>query len=107
MKRTACAIGLAVGIALMLGAVSGARADTITYNLTYTNSGDIGSGPFGTVTVDLTSGTTATVTFTAAAGYVFGDGSIADVNVNAASWTIGTFSSALLSSDGSKNVDGL
>lgn len=52
------------------------------------------SGPFGTVTVDLTSSTTATVTFNADAGFLFLSENLADVNVNATSWTIASFTEA-------------
>jgi hypothetical protein len=52
------------------------------------------SGPFAHVDVNLTSSTTATITFTSltAAGniYLIGDGGSVGVNVNAASWTLGT-----------------
>src|SRR3569623_174387 len=67
-----------------------AFADT-TYNLSLGNSA-ITPAPYnpfyGSVLVHLTSSTTATVTFTADAGYLFLDSSIADVNVNATSWTV-------------------
>lgn len=43
-------------------------------------------GPYGTVDVSL-SGQTATITFTAAAGYFFGDGSSAAVELNTNSFT--------------------
>lgn len=78
------------------------------YTLTTTNSpGTLGSGPFGTVHVDLTGGV-ATITFTAASGYLFVDGGAVAVNVNASSWTIGNFFSNgnPVSADGSGNEDG-
>jgi hypothetical protein len=78
---------------LAFGAPGIARADTV-YTLNVTQSGDIGSGPFGTVTVHLNDSTHALVTFQAAVGYVFGDGNAADVNVNATTWTIGSFSNS-------------
>jgi hypothetical protein len=43
-------------------------------------------GPYGTVTITL-SGQTATITFTAAAGYFFGDGSSAAVELSTDSFT--------------------
>ena len=53
------------------------------------------SGPYATTTVHLVDATHATITFDALTngGYVYllGDGSEADVNVNAASWTISGF----------------
>jgi hypothetical protein len=85
-----------------------ARADFVDYTLTTTNSpGTLGSGPFGTVHVDLTGGV-ATITFTAASGYLFVDGGAVAVNVNASSWTIGNFFSNgnPVSADGSGNEDG-
>jgi len=70
-----------------------AKADTVTYSLTTANTGTLGSGPYGTVLVNLTSPTTATITFTAAAGYLFVDGGAVAVNVNATSWTVSAFTS--------------
>ena len=49
------------------------------------------TGPFGTVDISV-SGQTATITFTAAAGYSFGDGSSAAVELNSNSFTPGTIS---------------
>ena len=84
-----------------------AKADSVTYMLTNGNSPSLGTGPFGTVTVSLT-GNTATITFTAAAGYLFVDGSAVDVNVNANSWTVANITSNgnPVSDSGSGNVDG-
>jgi hypothetical protein len=86
-----------------------AKADTVDYTLTTSNSpGTLGAGPFGTVHVDLTTSTTATITFTAAPNYLFVDGGSVAVNVNATSWTIGTFTSngEPVSDDGAGNEDG-
>jgi hypothetical protein len=86
-----------------------AKADTKDYTLTTSNSpGTLGTGPFGNVNVNLTSSTTATITFTAASGYLFVDGGSAAVNVNATSWTIGTFFSngEAVSDAGAGNEDG-
>lgn len=86
-----------------------AKADTVDYTLTNSNSpGTLGAGPFGTVHVDLTSPTTATITFTAAPGYLFVDGGSVAVNVNAGTWTIGTFNSNgdPVSDAGAGNEDG-
>jgi hypothetical protein len=106
---------LVVAVGLVLAA-SVARADSITYTLATPNSGISGSpGPYGTATVDLTSSTTATVTFDADAGFLFIDGSSAAVNVNATSWTLGTitgtnsnsgFTPGPFSDGGSGQVDG-
>jgi hypothetical protein len=96
------------------------RADSITFNLTDGNSAISGyPGPYGSVLVNRTSTTTATITFTSLMNsgniYLFGDGSTVDVNVNAASWTLGTvtgsnsgtgFSPGPFSDGGSQNVDG-
>jgi hypothetical protein len=71
-----------------------ASADTITYTLNNSNLGSSFTGPFATVQVNLTSSTTATITFTAGTGYVLMDSSIADANVNATSWSISGFSFA-------------
>jgi hypothetical protein len=113
---------LAVALALAFGARS-ASADTFTSILDTGNSAISGySGPYGTVTVDRTSSTAATVTFTSNTVnsniYLFGDGSSAAVNVNASSFTItgisgsnagtgfspGSFSVA--NPPGTSNVDG-
>jgi hypothetical protein len=85
-----------------------AKADTVDYTLGTSNSpGTLGTGPFGTVHVDLTAGV-ATITFTAASGYLFVDGGAVAVNVNASAWTIGNFTSngESVSSSGAGNEDG-
>jgi PEP-CTERM motif len=96
------------------------RADSITFNLTDGNSAISGyPGPYASVLVNRTSTTTATITFASLMNsgniYLFGDGSTVDVNVNAASWTLGTvtgsnsgtgFSPGPFSDGGSQNVDG-
>jgi hypothetical protein len=96
-------------LALALAAAQPAKAITI-YTLTTGNSAISGySGPYGTVSVSLTDSGTANITFTAAAGYVFGGQGVAAVNVNAASWTIGSFSGVPASSgplsDGGANTE--
>jgi hypothetical protein len=85
-----------------------AKADTVDYTLVTSNSpGTLGTGPFGTVHVDLTAGV-ATITFTAASGYLFVDGGSVAVNVNASSWIIGNFNSNgdPVSDAGAGNEDG-
>jgi len=72
-----------------------AKANMI-YSMTDGNSAISGyTGPYGTVTVDLTDSTHATVTFNGASvgGYqfLFGGAQGVDVNVNASSWSIGSF----------------
>lgn len=109
----------------ILGALSlvaaSAKADLITYSLDNGNS-DINPGyapPYGTVQVDLTDPTHATITFSSdvIGGniYLFGGAQCVDVNVNATSWMLspvvgnnsGTgFSASSLSDGGSGNVDG-
>lgn len=78
------------------------------------------TGPFGTVCIDLTSSTTANVTFTAGGSdgsfsYYLVDGGSAAVNVNATNWTIGNFTGTAasfntqgvnLSNGGAGNEDG-
>ena len=86
-----------------------AKADTIDYTLATSNSpGTLGAGPFGTVHVDLKNSTTAKITFTAPSGYLFVDGGSVAVNVNASSWTIGSFQSNgnPVSDGGAGNEDG-
>lgn len=97
-----------------------ALADTITSSLNTGNSAIDGfSGPYGLVLVDLTSSTTANITFTGGAvgtnTYLFGASSSVDVNLNATSFTVGTitgtnaltgFSVGTFSNGGSGNVDG-
>jgi PEP-CTERM motif len=95
---------------------SRAQADSITYDLSALNISGY-TGPYGTVTVDRTSSTTATVTFDSLTNggyeYLFGANSAADVNVNASTWTISSISGTpafttggTLSDGGSGTVDG-
>ena len=113
-------------IAAVLIAIAGvgiqqAKADTVTYTISVGNSAiSPYPGPYASVLVNRTSTTTATITFTSLTNsgniYLFGDGSSVAVNVNATSWTIGSFSSSNagtgftqpppLSDGGSGNVDG-
>ena len=48
------------------------------------------TGPYGTMMIDLTSPTMASITFTANPGFQFIDSGIAGVNVNATTWTAST-----------------
>jgi hypothetical protein len=85
-----------------------AKANAVNYTLGTSNSpGTLGTGPFGTVHVDLTAGV-ATITFTAASGYLFVDGGSVAVNVNATTWNIGNFTSngETVFNAGSGNEDG-
>jgi hypothetical protein len=76
-----------------------AKADVFTSSLNVGNSGISSfSGPFGTVSITLTSSTTATVTFTgntvAGNQYLFGGAQALDLNVNATTFTATNFSFA-------------
>lgn len=78
-------------------AVQQARADMVTYDLTTDNisvSGD--TEPFVSVQVNLTSTTSATITFNALSSgsdiNLLGSVGAVAVNVNATSWTLGSFS---------------
>jgi len=106
---------LFVVIAMLLVGATPALADVATFTLNTGNSALSGvSGPYGTVMIDLTSSTMATITFTADSGFLFGGVNAVDANINATSWTIsgltGTalsgFSGPSLSKTGSGTVDG-
>ncbi len=75
---------------------------------TQTAPGATNGTTFGTVCVMLTNSNTATVTFTAADHYAFMDSSMADVQVNAASFTLGAITESphpgLASDAGANNV---
>jgi hypothetical protein len=99
-------------VALAIAGVP-AHADIAVYTLTQFNVPGFTS-PFGTVTVNRTSTTTATLTYDAAAGYVFIDGGAAAANINATTWTLGSISGtpgagfgvATYSDGGAGNEDG-
>lgn len=75
--------------AALFAAAPSARADVITSSLSVGNDAiSPFPGPYGSVLINRTSTTTAVITFTAAAGYRFGDGSAFDLNVNSANFTI-------------------
>jgi hypothetical protein len=111
-------------IAAVLIAIGGlglqqAKADFI-FQLTVGNSGLSGfPGPYATVDVHLVDSTHATISFTSLTNggniYLFGGVNAVDVNVNATSWTIGSFvatnsgtgfTPGPLSNTGSGTVDG-
>ena len=108
-------------IGFMAFTVQSTKADIFTFNLTNGNPAISGyPGPYANVLVNRLTTTTATITFTSLINsgniYLFGDGSTVAVNVNAASWTLGTiiglnagigFSPGPFSDAGSQNVDGL
>src|SRR5882672_3066171 len=70
-----------------IGFSASARADVVTFSLGLGNAGISGfPAPYGTVTIDRTSTTTADVTFlgttTGGSQYVFGGAQSTDLNVN-------------------------
>lgn len=106
MKNLILTSKLAVVGAAALMAVS-ARADIIDYTLGVQNGFTGSPGPYGSVQVNLTDPTHATVTFTADAGFYFIDSGIVGVNVNAAGFSVGSLSGFSASASvGSGNEDG-
>ncbi len=113
---------LAMGLTALPAVASVVPLSTTTFTLNAGNSALNGyAGPYGTVTVDLTSSTTANLTYTGGSSgqytYLFSDSDMADANVNASSWTIGSFTATNLSgfssepagyplNTGSRTVDG-
>ena len=106
LARKFVLVAAAFAVVLALGATS-ARADSVTYDITVPNTAlSTQTGPYAQVTVTLTSATTATVTFNScgptgdaaclSGGTLFTMGGVnaAGVNVNASSWTIGSFSAS-------------
>jgi hypothetical protein len=105
-------------------ATQSAMANMITYDLTTGNSGVTSvpgeTPPYASVTVDLTSSTSATITFhsdnTGGLIYLMGGQGAVGVNVNAASWSLGPmtgsnagggfFTPGPLSDGGAGNEDG-
>jgi hypothetical protein len=94
--------GVAVCAAMLVLSGSAAYADIFTSPLNQGNSALGGNANYGSVQVNLTSPTTATITFTSntAAGDMFGDSGIVGVNINATSFTISglTGSNSLITS---------
>jgi hypothetical protein len=111
-----------LSVLCVVGSSATSFADFITYNLGQGNAQVSGfPAPYGTVQVNLTDSTHATITFTAnpnppgGAVYRFGDGQSIDVNVNAGSWTVSnlmitdgasTGTLSIASPQPSGNVDG-
>jgi hypothetical protein len=112
-------------IAVVVIAIAGlglqqVKADTFSFNISVPNTAiSPYPGPYASVTVNRTSSTTATITFTSLTNsgniYLMGDGSTVAVNVNATSWTLGTitgtnagtgFTPGPFTNGGSGNVDG-
>lgn len=97
---------IVVTACLLALAAQTSRANSISYNLDDSDVNQtLNPGNWGTVTISMTSDTTATVTFTAAAGYTFVDSGIADLNANPGATVSGLDSG--FSSTGAGNVDGL
>jgi hypothetical protein len=72
-----------------------AKADVFSFDLNSGNTALSGfTGPFANVNINLTSSTTATVTFTSLTNsgniYLMGDGSSVALNVNSTTFTVGT-----------------
>lgn len=85
-------LGVAVALLVTTG-IQSVRADIATSFLTNGNDAISGfAGPYGEVTIDRTTSTTATITFTSLTNggniYLFGDGSTVAVNTNATSFTV-------------------
>ncbi len=103
MKFAAFAAVMLVAFAL---SATSAKADQVVYDITVPNVA-LGSltPPYATVTVNLTSATTATITFTSLISngdlFLMASNSAAGVNVNADSWTIGSFSASNTAPTGS------
>jgi hypothetical protein len=101
---------VAVLFLLALG-VPSASADTLDYTLTVGNSAISSFGPYGTVDVNRTSNTTATITFTALTGFRLGDSGPGGnagfgVNVNASSWSVSSVLPSSYTNGGPAMLDG-
>ena len=96
---------LAVAASIVALAVQTSRANSVTYNLDLYNQSGF-TGPFGTVTIDLTSSTTANITFTGTSAYSFTDGSSAAVNINASSFSYALISDPFFKQFTSGSADG-
>jgi PEP-CTERM motif-containing protein len=83
-------------MALLIGLAAQPAGAVLNLSLTLGNAAISGfPGPYANVAINRTDATHATITFTSLTNsgniYLFGDGGSVAVNVNAASWTIGTF----------------
>ena len=109
-KRYLVAVLVAVALLWTGLAASQVSADSITFNLGVPNAGLAPfPTPYGTVGVNRTSTTAATITFngltTGGFTYFFGQNNALDVNVNAATFTLGLTTPASLDDvHGSGNV---
>ena len=92
MNKLKYIIAVLIGVAAL--GFQQAKADTFSFTLNGSNILPGSSGPFVSVLVNRTSSTTATITFTSLTKggniYLLGDGGSIAVNVNAASWSLGT-----------------
>ena len=111
MKKLKCIAPILIALACL--GFQQAKADTVNYSLGTANDPALGAGPFGNVLVNLTGGPNtnmATITFTAAAGYLFVNGGAVAVNVNATSWTVSAFTvnvgATAVTNSGARNEDG-
>jgi PEP-CTERM motif. len=121
--KTFARSNLAAGLSLAALALAWTpvHADVISFDLTTANAAVFPpyAGPYATVTINLTSGTSATITFDSLSSggniYDFGGNGAVAVNVNASSWTLGTltatntgtgFTPGPLSDGGSNNENG-
>jgi hypothetical protein len=109
-KSLAILVGAAILGAVVVVTAPPASADIITSSLTVSD-GTLGAGPFGSVQINLTDSTHATLTFTAASGFTFGDHNAIDANINATSFTVSgatanCASCTLMASIGASNIDG-
>jgi hypothetical protein len=81
---------VALGAALAFGGANTAKAD-VTYTVNVVNPALAPyPGPYGTVDVQLTDSTHATITFSANTGFTFTSDGVVGVNVNATSWSVGS-----------------
>jgi hypothetical protein len=84
MTRLKGLIGIGVLALMFMLTASVASADVLNGTLSFTNSGDIGAGPYGTVQITFVDSHDVNVVFTAAAGYLF----VADNSVGLSLTTI-------------------
>lgn len=104
-------LALAIAGCLLNLATQTSRANSITYSLSAANSAISGyPGPYGSVTVNLTSANQATITFTGNTvgtfEYLFGGTGSVGVNVNASSFSESSLTGFVAPSITSGNEDG-
>jgi len=96
-------------IAVALSAVAGTAHASLLITLNNGNPALGGAGTFGTATITRLTNTTASVAFASSGSYFLLDGSAADVNVNASSFTLTSCTANsvnLCTNTGPGNVDG-